>query len=104
MGFICSAGAASTKLQREMKRGNLSACAGASLSPEATPGGDFSSTLAGLGQAAVGLQQQLSPEPVGMAALFSMRRDGSSAGRSGIVARFPLTSARLEEQEGEAVV
>lgn len=45
--------------------------------PEATPGGDFSFTLAGLAQAAVGLQQHLSPVPV--APLFSVHRDGFGA-------------------------
>lgn len=32
MGFICSAGAATIKLQCKMKQGNISGCAGVSLS------------------------------------------------------------------------
>lgn len=69
MGFICSAGAATIKLQSKMKRGNISACAGASLSSRGNPRRRF---LLHPGRAG----PHLSPVPVGMAPLFSLHRGG----------------------------
>lgn len=106
MGFICSSGAATIKLQCEMEWGNITGSAGASLSSRGntrrrfppSPRQGWPVLLWGSSSSSVLCQWGW------LHAQGRFQCSAAVAGRSGIVARFPLTSARLEEQEDEAVI
>lgn len=109
MGFICSAGAATIKLQCEMKRGNISARAGASLFSRGSTRRRFLLHPGRAGPRCCGAPAAPQSCASGHgSSVFHAQGwfwcSAAVAGTSGIVAQFPLTSARLEEQEHEAVI